>query len=118
MCLHGQHLTEQWGEKSRQFDEYDLLNIADGLGKLFFLKRTQINYYIGVFKDEDGKFSYLNINLSRLFSKTVSNNTKKYTKFSKFPEIRRDLSFIIKNDVKYSEIENCIKKINVQFLKK
>ena len=43
MCLHGQHLTEQWGEKSRQFDEYDLLNIADGLGKLFFLKRTQIN---------------------------------------------------------------------------
>lgn len=118
VCLHGQHLTEQWGEKSRQFDEYDLLNIADGLGKLFFLKRTQINYYIGVFKDEDGKFSYLNINLSRLFSTTVSNNTKKYTKFSKFPEIRRDLSFIIKNDVKYSEIENSIKKINVQFLKK
>ena len=60
----------------------------------------------------------MNVNLSRLFSTTVSNNTKKYTKFSKFPEIRRDLSFVIKNDVKYSEIENCIKKINVQFLKK
>ena len=56
-----------------------------------------------------------NINLENL-SKIVSGNNISFSPFSKFPSVRRDLSFYVQSDINYDKIEKSINELNIELI--
>ena len=55
-----------------------------------------------------------NINLENLLK--IIPAKKSFSPFSKFPSVRRDLSFYVQNDINYNNIEKSIKKLNIELI--
>lgn len=113
----GDRYDEQWCE-NKSIDIYDLLSILDGICVILKTSRDNLRYHIGTKRNEKDNFHYLTIYLDHKIDKNCVLPNFKFSKYSKYPSIRRDISFLINNNIKYQDIIDSIKKNNVQFLEK
>ena len=131
-----------WNKENKLYDFYDLKEYIDKLLqslsidnlKLINNKKDYFEYGLSYFKGDlfildIGKISAetnknfdikndvfcSNINLENL-SKIVSGNNISFSPFSKFPSVRRDLSFYVQNDINYDKIEKSIKELNIELI--
>jgi phenylalanyl-tRNA synthetase beta chain len=131
-----------WNKENKLYDFYDLKECVDKLLqslsidnlKLINNKKDYFEYGLSYFKGDlfildIGKISAetnknfdikndvfcSNINLENL-SKIVSDNNISFSPFSKFPSVRRDLSFYVQNDINYDKIEKSIKDLNIELI--
>ena len=131
-----------WKKENKLYDFYDLKQYVDKLLqslsidnlKLINNKKDYFEYGLSYFKGDlfildIGKISAetnknfdikndvfcSNINLENL-SKIVSVNNISFSPFSKFPSVRRDLSFYVQNDINYDKIEKSIKDLNIELI--
>ena len=131
-----------WNKENKLYDFYDLKEYVDKLLqslsidnlKLINNKKDYFEYGLSYFKGDlfildIGKISAetiknfdikndvfcSNINLENL-SKIVSGNNISFSPFSKFPSVRRDLSFYVQNDINYDKIEKSIKELNIELI--
>ena len=131
-----------WNKENKLYDFYDLKECIDKLLqslsidnlKLINNKKDYFEYGLSYFKGDlfildIGKISAetnknfdikndvfcSNINLENL-SKIVSDNNISFSPFSKFPSVRRDLSFYVQNDINYDKIEKSIKELNIELI--
>ena len=135
MCLSGDALMVSWHEKQRPVDLFDLKGLVLSLLRGVGIDNSHLIYYnapssltemtigveinntyvgfIGRVKAEllkkykiesDVFFAELDIDV-------ISNidTQKKYRGFSKFPTVRRDMAFVVKNGVSVGEIESLIR---------
>ncbi len=135
ICLAGQASPLSWAEKQRSVDIYDIKGIVQSLlsqlgldnihlicydapSSLTELTLTvEINgSYVGFvgkvrqsildrFKiEKDVFFSEINLDVLMSFD-----SARKFTGFSKFPTVTRDVAFIVEDEVQVSKIENVIR---------
>ncbi|MDC3153874.1 phenylalanine--tRNA ligase subunit beta [Bacteroidota bacterium] len=131
-----------WNKENKLYDFYDLKEYLDKLLqslsidnlKLINNKKDYFEYGLSYFKGdlfilEIGKISVetsknfdikndvfcSNINLENL-SKIVSGNNISFSPFSKFPSVRRDLSFYVQSDINYDKIEKSINELNIELI--
>ena len=131
-----------WNKENKLYDFYDLKEYVDKLLqslsidnlKLINNKKDYYEYGLSYFKGDlfildIGKISAetnknfdikndvfcSNINLENL-SKIVSGHNISFSPFSKFPSVRRDLSFYVQKDINYDKIEKSIKELNIELI--
>ena len=131
-----------WNKENKLYDFYDLKEYVDKLLqslsidnlKLINNKKDYFEYGLSYFKGDlfildIGKISAetnknfdikndvfcSNINLENL-SKIVSGNNISFSPFSKFPSVRRDLSFYVQSDINYDKIEKSMKELNIELI--
>ena len=132
ILISGNIIDESWYSKNIKFDLYILKNIVLNIFKKFSVKyiekyyERKISFRYGSDKaiissvnksllssyeiEEDNVF-YATIELDSLYSHS-SNQFFKVKKPSKYPPVRRDFSFIIKNSTEFNDIKLSIKKIS------
>ncbi len=141
--ISGSLLPEQWGEKSRKVDFYDikadtegLLGLAAGSGEHRFvaeshpalhpgqsaLIKTSTGVPIGwLGKLHPGLEKSLNFNgsvylfevLEEVFSRAVK---PEFTELSKFPSVRRDLAIVVDEAVSAQQLRDCIAAASGEYL--
>ena len=131
-----------WNKENKLYDFYDLKEYVDKLLqslsidnlKLINNKKDYFEYGLSYFKGDlfildIGKISAetnknfdikndvfcSNINLENL-SKIVSGHNISFSPFSKFPSVRRDLSFYVQSDINYDKIEKSINELNIELI--
>ena len=114
----GDRYEENWSLKNRKFDKYDMTTIVEDIAKIFGLQKDELDYVIKDTSSNKMKFIELTLSISNLLSKVTKIPKEKFVSYSKFPYIRRDLSFLIDVTITYGSILKLIEKINVLSLKK
>ncbi|WED42475.1 phenylalanine--tRNA ligase subunit beta [Legionella cardiaca] len=134
--LTGEHGTLNWGEKAGKFDFYDLKGDLQALFSHLQLK--DVNFQTAQHPAlHPGKSAQITIDsqdagwcgvlhpriadaldihdevvLFELRLNTLLNQTSpRYQQISKFPQIRRDLSLLVSNEVSAAQIENVVREI-------
>ena len=114
----GDRYAEGWSLKNRKFDKYDMTTVVEDIARLFGLKKSEINYIIKDTINDKMHFIVLTLSIDDLINTIKKSPEEKFINYSKFPYIRRDLSFLIDVSITYATILKLIKKINVLSLKK
>ena len=109
---------ENWDAEKRKFDKYDMTTIIEDLSRLFGLEKNDFSYEISSITKGKRDYIFLSVCLDDLTKKIKNNPPESYKNYSKFPYIRRDLSFFIDDTVSYNKISKLVEEINVHSLKK
>ncbi|KTC85136.1 phenylalanine--tRNA ligase subunit beta [Legionella brunensis] len=134
--LTGEHGTLNWSEKSGKFDFFDLkgdlqaLFASLQLSEVSFLAESHPALHpgksarISIHGQDAGWCGVLHpriadaldihdeVILFELHLNSLTNQmTPRYQQISKFPQIRRDLSFLVDNEVSAAEIENAVREV-------
>ena len=119
-CLvSGERHDESWAIKSSKFDKYDMISIIEDIAKMFAIEKHKLNYSIKEHSFNKKKYISLSLSITDLVDFLNKNkNEEKFENYSKLPNIRRDLSFLIDNSISYDSLIKKIKEINVHSLKK
>lgn len=119
-CLvSGERHDESWAIKSPKFDKYDMNSIAEDIASMFAIEKHKLNYSIKGHTFNKKKYISLSLSITDLINFLDSNkNEEKFENYSKLPNIRRDLSFLIDSNISYDSLIKKIKEINVHSLKK
>jgi phenylalanyl-tRNA synthetase beta chain len=132
ILISGNIIDESWYSKNIKFDLYILKNIVLNIFKKFSIKYIE-KYYerkisfrygndkaiisslnkslLSSYEIEEDNVFYATIELDSLYSYS-SNQFFKVKKPSKYPLVRRDFSFIIKNSTEFNDLKLSIKKIS------
>ncbi len=116
--VNGKKDEENWDAEKRKFDKYDMTTIVEDLSRLFGLEKSDFLYKIDSVSKDNKEYISLSICLGSLIQKIKNNSSESCKNYSKFPYIRRDLSFLIDLAVSYKEILKLVEEINVLSLKK
>ena len=116
--LSGKKNEENWDAEKRKFDKYDMTTIIEDLSKMFGLKKNDFSYKVSSITKSKKEYIILSVCLDDLTKKIKNNQPESYKNYSKFPYIRRDLSFFIDHTVSYDKISKLVEEINVHSLKK
>lgn len=132
ILISGNIIDESWYSKNIKFDLYILKNIVLNIFKKFSIKfiekynerKISLRYgsdkaiissvnksLLSSYEIEEDNVFYATIELDSLYSYS-SNQFFKVKKPSKYPLVRRDFSFIIKNSTEFSDLKLSIKKIS------
>lgn len=123
LIVTGNIQTPGWKQKPEKADYYYLKTILEnslksaGTSSLKGHNISCIDDKMLKLIDVKGEVWYAEINFEKLIS-NISHNEFILNEISIFPEVSRDLNLIIDNTVKYSELENIIKKIAGKYLQR
>lgn len=119
-CLvSGDSHDESWAIKSLKFDKYDMVSIIEDIASMFAIEKNKLNYSINEHSFNKKKYVSLSLSITGLINFLDKNkNEEKFENYSKLPNIRRDLSFLIDSNISYESLIKKIKEINVHSLKK
>ncbi|GBD34365.1 Phenylalanine--tRNA ligase beta subunit [bacterium HR35] len=102
-----------------KFEEINLSFLAKGAKIVLDNKEIGflglLNEKIKTFYDLEKEIGILEINLQSI--KELTNDYKKFVFWGDFPEVIRDLSFVVDSQVKYQEIKNIFASLSISFLK-
>lgn len=139
--IYGSHYAEQWSQKPREVDFFDIKAdvealLALGGGQVRFEKESHPALHPGqsarVYKNDeaigwlgaihpklnksldiDGKVYVFELSLNELVDSVVP----EFETLSKFPALRRDLALLVDDAVNAGQIEDCLSKIDSDILK-
>lgn len=123
LIVTGNIQTPGWKQKPEKADYYYLKTILEnslksaGVSSLKGHNISCIDDKMLKLIDVKGEVWYAEINFEKLIS-DISHNEFILKEIPIFPEVSRDLNLIIENKVKYSELENIIKKIAGKYLQR
>ena len=141
--IHGNKNQINWSENEKKSDYFFLKGIIKSItekigfintktkpvmsgniqeGESLFFKKSEIVKY-GIIKDSicegfeiDNEVYYAEFDMKSVI-KNILVNPVLYKKISKFPEVSRDLSILIDDNIKYDKIHNSVKQINQKLIR-
>ena len=116
--VYGNKFDESWMSNKDKFDRYDMISIVEDISNIFGLKKDDILYEIYHISRNEREYIVLSISMDKFIEKIKNNSQERFKNLVKFPNIRRDLSFLIDASVSYKEICKLVEEINVHSLKK
>ena len=116
--VYGNKFDESWMSNKDKFDRYDMISIVEDISNIFGLKKDDILYEIHHILRNEREYIVLSISIDEFIEKIKNNSQERFKNLVKFPNIRRDLSFLIDASVSYKEICKLVEEINVHSLKK
>ena len=143
LCLYatGQTHEDEWNEKGKQFDLFDIKGIAAalltvaGMKNISFSKKENdkgisLNIYSGInnlgsvsyilpqqLKQFDIKqpVSFVDVSFDKLLQAAHA-NVIEYQEVTRFPAVQRDLSLIVNKSITYEDVQNAVNKLKLQKL--
>ena len=101
---YGNKFDESWMSNKDKFDRYDMISIVEDISNIFGLKKDDILYEIHHISRNEREYVVLSISMDDFIEKIKNNSQERFKNLVKFPNIRRDLSFLIDASISYKEI--------------